>query len=69
MLWLAVAGPDAERAARAIRDHWARGLDPEALAAAECAVDLDAESAACPACGAAFATSDLRCRSCGLRFG
>ena len=44
-------------------------MDPEVLAAAECAVDLDAESAACPACGEAFKPSDLRCGSCGLRLG
>ncbi len=68
-MWLAVAGQDAERAAQVIRGNWARHLDPEALAAAECTVDLDAESAACPACGEAFAPSDLRCTSCGLRFG
>ena len=69
MLWLAVASEDAEPAARAIRERWAKGLDAEALACAEREVDLDAAEAACPACGEAFETSSLRCSACGLRFG
>jgi len=69
MLWLAVASEDGAAAARAIRDRWANGLDPETLASAEREVDLDAAEAACPACGEAFEPSSLRCPACGLRFG
>lgn len=55
--------------------QWASHLDPRAVAAAECAIDLDASEADCPACGATFATGAssathvARCPSCGLRFG
>lgn len=68
-MWLVVTSQDAPAAAELIRDLWAEGLDPETLAAAECAIDLDAEEATCPACGEPFQPSDLRCPTCGLRIG
>lgn len=52
-----------------MRDHWAQGLDPSILAAAEGTIDLDAEEASCPACGACFVPTVARCPGCGLRIG
>jgi hypothetical protein len=57
-----------------VHELWASHLDPRAVAAAECAIDLDASEASCPACGATFATAFFattasRCPGCGLRFG
>jgi hypothetical protein len=66
---LAVAGSDGGAAENVVRALWAAELDPDALAAAERAVDLDEAEALCPACGARFDTSEARCSGCGLRFG
>lgn len=65
---LAVAGADGVAADRVVRSLWAADLAPDALAVAECAVDMDGADAICPACGATFDTAEPRCTDCGLRF-
>lgn len=70
-----VAGADAQRAARALDEHWYAGLDEDARAASTALVDLDADETACPACGASLPggpdrpAGALRCPECGLRLG
>jgi DNA-directed RNA polymerase subunit RPC12/RpoP len=66
---LAVAGAEEAAALAAIEDAFLGGLDDEARACAQSAIDLDAEVNACPACGARIEGHPPRCPGCGLRIG
>lgn len=68
-MWLAVASPDAPRAAAVIADEWARDLDDHARAAADAIVDLDGDTRTCPACTATFDAGPSKCPECGLFLG
>jgi len=67
---LAVAGVDAERAARALEQKWKDEASAEQIRAAHHVVDLDAAEILCPACGATFANpgsaAERICPGCGL---
>lgn len=68
-MWLAVAGPDAARAAALIEAEFLDALDDAGRRAASAAIDLDADENACPACEAPFAGHPTHCPGCGLRIG
>ena len=69
MFWLAVAGPDAERAAQHLAEQERARMSPEERDAADSIIDLDAEQNACPACGGTIPQARQRCPECGLRIG
>ncbi|MBX3464297.1 MAG: hypothetical protein KF830_14090 [Planctomycetes bacterium] len=68
--WLAVAGPDTQRALDAHQRHLDRMLEREGLPRRDQVADLDAAETECPACMAKFPTAGVsRCPDCGLNFG
>ena len=68
-IWLAVAGPDVERALALHRAHLEEMVRKEGLPVRDAVVDLDAEETQCPACQTTFRTAGVtRCPDCGLAF-
>lgn len=69
-LWLAVASPDAQRAAQAHRRHQELMVEREGLPVRDLVADFNAEETQCPACLAKWKTAGtVRCPDCGLKFG
>lgn len=67
--WLAVAGPDVQRAMALHRAHLERMVVREGLPLRDAVVDLDADETQCPACLTTFKTAGVdRCPDCGLAF-
>ncbi len=67
--WLAVAGPDVQRALQLHREHLEQMVRKEGLPVRDVVTDLDAEETQCPACLTTFRTKDVtRCPDCGLAF-
>lgn len=68
--WLAVAGPDMQKAVEVHQRALDRMVLREGLPLQDHAADLDAEETACPACQTVFRTAGVtRCPECGLNFG
>ena len=68
-MWLAVAGPDVERALAAMEASWLGRLPEETRGSAEASVDLESDERVCPACAHSYAAGPVRCPSCGLNLG
>ena len=68
--WLAVAGPDVQRAMQLHREHLEQMVRKQGLPVRDVVCDLDAEEAQCPACLTKFRTAGVtRCPDCGLALG
>jgi len=65
-VWLAVAGRDAEAAARILYQDWHDGASAEERAAAAAIVNHDADEVTCPACGHGSPAGTRECGDCGL---
>lgn len=67
--WLAVASPDAQRAATLHQAHLERLVRQQGLPVRNVVADFDAEETQCPACMTKFKTAGVsRCPDCGLNF-
>ncbi len=67
--WLAVAGPDVQKAMALHRAHLERMVAREGLPVRDVVTDFDAEETQCPACLTTFKTAGVeRCPDCGLAF-
>lgn len=68
-MWLAVAGPDRQRALEALEAAWRTQFEGAARRSVESVIDLNSSERECPACFARYRAGPLECPECGLFIG